>query len=145
MRKRLLSIDGGGIRGIIAGEVLREIESIVCTPTSKYSCLADYFDFVGGTSTGSIIAAGLAKGMMVDDILKIYQDYGKFIFQTYWLGDPRRTKAKYNPSNLEKKLKEEFGDLTLDSRELKTFLMITTKNIGTGLTWFFTNHPNNKF
>ena len=145
MKKRLLSIDGGGIRGIIAGEILKKIESIICNSNSKYSCLADYFDFIGGTSTGSIIAAGLAKGMMVDDVLKIYQEYGKEIFQTYWPIDPRRFKAKYNPTNLQNKLKEVFRDITLGSSDLKTLLMITTKNIGTGGTWFFTNNKFSKY
>jgi patatin-like phospholipase/acyl hydrolase len=145
MRKKLLSIDGGGIRGIIACGVLKEIESIVCKAGSNVSCLADYFDFIAGTSTGSIIAAGLSKGMKVQDIWNIYINYGKEIFQPYWQLDPRRLKAQYNPANLENKLKETFGDISLGSTELKTLLMITTKNIGSGSTWFFTNNEHGKF
>ena len=145
MKKRLLSIDGGGIRGIIAGEVLKKIESIVIKKNPGVSCLGDYFDFIGGTSTGSIIAAGLSKGMKVDEILNIYTAYGKEIFQSYFILDPRRLKAKYNPKNLQNKLKDVFGDLTLGSSELKSLLLVTTKNIGSGSTWFFTSNKDSKF
>jgi predicted acylesterase/phospholipase RssA len=79
--KRLLSIDGGGIRGIVAAQILKRVETIICNKNSRWQCLADYFDFIGGTSTGSIIAAGLAKGMKVDEILNLYKNNGSAIFQ----------------------------------------------------------------
>ena len=66
--KRLLSLDGGGIRGVIAAEVLSKIEQILQDHNPRWQCLADYFDFIGGTSTGSILAAGLAKGMKVKEL-----------------------------------------------------------------------------
>jgi patatin-like phospholipase/acyl hydrolase len=79
--RRLLSLDGGGIRGIIPAQILLKIENLLCNqPNSPWKCLGDYFDFIGGTSTGSIIAAGLAKGMKVQDILDVYTKYGKEIF-----------------------------------------------------------------
>lgn len=78
--KRLLSIDGGGIRGIVAAQILKRVETIICNKNSRWQCLADYFDFIGGTSTGSIIAAGLAKGMKVDEILNLYKNNGSAIF-----------------------------------------------------------------
>ena len=55
--KRLLSLDGGGIRGIIAAEVLVRIEEIILAHNNKCKCLGDYFDFIGGTSTGAILEA----------------------------------------------------------------------------------------
>ncbi|MBD2538266.1 patatin-like phospholipase family protein [Coleofasciculus sp. FACHB-SPT36] len=62
--KRLLSMDGGGIRGLIVVEILIKLEDILYNqPNSPWKCLADYFDFIGGTSAGAILAAGLAKGM----------------------------------------------------------------------------------
>jgi len=78
--KRLLSIDGGGIRGIIAAEILVQIEDALKAHNPKWQRLSDYFDFISGTSTGSIIAAGLAKGMYARDILDIYKTQGQTIF-----------------------------------------------------------------
>ena len=70
--KRLLALDGGGIRGVIAAEVLTKIEELLITENSPWECLGDYFDFIGGTSTGAILAAGLAKGMKARDLLDFY-------------------------------------------------------------------------
>ncbi|ACK71088.1 Patatin [Gloeothece citriformis PCC 7424] len=79
--KRLLSIDGGGIRGIIAAEVLVAIEKAL-KENKQCERLSDYFDFISGTSTGSIIAAGLAIGMSAQEILNIYTTKGKQIFSS---------------------------------------------------------------
>ncbi|NCS36993.1 MAG: hypothetical protein GPJ14_23530 [Microcystis aeruginosa G11-01] len=71
-RKRILSIDGGGIRGIIAAEMLVKLEEDLKKYNPKFQCLADFFDLIGGTSTGSIIAAGLASRMKATEILELY-------------------------------------------------------------------------
>ncbi|MGZ8197193.1 MAG: patatin-like phospholipase family protein, partial [Burkholderiales bacterium] len=73
---RLLALDGGGIRGLIAIEVLARIESILERRLEKTSefVLADYFDYVAGTSTGAVIAACVALGMRVDEIRTMYLD-----------------------------------------------------------------------
>ncbi len=67
---KLLALDGGGIRGIIAVEVLAEIEKILQDKLGKDDTfvLADYFNYIVGTSTGAIIAACLSSGMRVDQI-----------------------------------------------------------------------------
>ena len=62
-RKKILTLDGGGIRGMIAVEVLKEIEDLLRKESGKENLvLADYFDYISGTSTGAIIAAGLSLG-----------------------------------------------------------------------------------
>ncbi len=70
--KRILSLDGGGIRGVLTLEYLEVIEE---TLKKRYAnenlLLCDYFDLIGGTSTGSIIAAGLACGMPVARLKQI--------------------------------------------------------------------------
>ena len=67
--KRILSLDGGGIRGILTLEYLGVIESMLRKRSGRDDFrLCDYFDLIGGTSTGSIIAAGLACGMSVDEL-----------------------------------------------------------------------------
>ncbi|WP_254034137.1 patatin-like phospholipase family protein [Planktothrix agardhii] len=86
--KRLLSIDGGGIRGILPLQILKKVESIVLKYNPSCECLGDYFDFIAGTSTGSIIATGLAIGMKIDDLLELYKD-GEAIFKKEELSDEK--------------------------------------------------------
>jgi hypothetical protein len=142
--KRLLSLDGGGIRGIISAEILLKIEKIICErPNSPWHCLADYFDFIGGTSTGAILAAGLANGMKVKDLLTFYLEDGPKIFTKNKI--LKRMRARYDPTPLENRLQAIFGDTTLGSKQLKTSLMIVTKNVTVNSPWFFVNHPNSKY
>jgi patatin-like phospholipase/acyl hydrolase len=79
--KRILSLDGGGIRGILTLEYLGVIESMLRKRSGRDDFrLCDYFDLIGGTSTGSIIAAGLACGILVDRLKQLYRDLGKTVF-----------------------------------------------------------------
>lgn len=73
---RILSIDGGGIRGILPLAVLASFERRYL----RGQTIANYFDLVTGTSTGGIIALGLAKGLTANDILQIYLNEGEKIF-----------------------------------------------------------------
>ena len=62
-QKKLLALDGGGIRGVIALEVLARIEEILRERSGRKDLvLSDYFDYMAGTSTGAIIASCLAMG-----------------------------------------------------------------------------------
>ena len=85
--KRILALDGGGLRGILTLSYLAEIESVLRERHggSKDFRLHHYFDLIAGTSTGSIIAAALARGMAVADIIKKYNDLGQRVFQKSWL------------------------------------------------------------
>src|SRR5271156_5758818 len=73
--KKLLALDGGGIRGVITLEVLLRLESMLAEQLGVGDdfVLGDYFDYIAGTSTGAVIAAGLAKGLRVDEILDLYR------------------------------------------------------------------------
>ncbi|TBD63443.1 patatin [Rhizobium ruizarguesonis] len=73
---RILSIDGGGIRGILPASILALCEERFCGGRSA----GMFFDFIAGTSTGGIIALGLSLGMTARDILQIYVDHGSEIF-----------------------------------------------------------------
>jgi uncharacterized protein len=77
-RRQLLALDGGGIRGMITLGILEKLEADLSTATGKGSQFrfSDYFDFIGGTSTGAILAAGLSIGMSVAELLKFYQESG---------------------------------------------------------------------
>src|SRR5215831_15923276 len=85
--RRLLALDGGGIRGIISLEVLRKIEIQLATLTGQGKAfrLGDYFDYIGGTSTGAIIAAGLAVGKTVEELVDFYVEAGPMMFEKTWL------------------------------------------------------------
>ncbi|TVP61178.1 MAG: patatin [Nodularia sp. (in: Bacteria)] len=71
---RILSLDGGGIRGVIAAKMLAEIQKEIGQPLNKY------FDLIAGTSTGSILAAGIAAGLTSEEIIEIYKEKGAVIF-----------------------------------------------------------------
>ena len=74
MTRRILSIDGGGIKGVFPASFLATVEN------SIEGQLADYFDLIVGTSTGGIIALGLGLGLSASDILRFYEDSGPEIF-----------------------------------------------------------------
>ena len=80
---KLLALDGGGIRGVITLEVLAELERMLQGQFQRSDdfVLADYFDYVAGTSTGAIIATCISLGMRVADIKKFYKESGRIRLQ----------------------------------------------------------------
>jgi uncharacterized protein len=80
--KRILALDGGGIRGAITLGFLKQLEDTVKERLGPEARLCDYFDFIGGTSTGSIIAALLAVGKKVSEIQQLYLQLGERVFGT---------------------------------------------------------------
>src|SRR5271170_4659677 len=118
--KRILSLDGGGIRGILTLGYLGAIEDLLRGRTGNPNLLlCDYFDLIGGTSTGSIIAAGLACGMKVDDLKRVYLQLGANVFKGGFL-DKVMLKGLWTPKFPAEPLREELdkqlgADTTLDS------------------------------
>jgi len=149
--KRILSLDGGGIRGALTLGYLKKIETILREKEKDPGLLlCDYFDLIGGTSTGSIIATGLAIGMPVDDIVKMYMELGGKIFgnkHDWW--KPWETlrflKAGYDYKALEENLQQAFGDITLGSDKVRTGLCIVAKRADTNSVWPLINHPQGMF
>ena len=76
---RMLALDGGGIRGLITLGILSQIEKLVRAKTGLRMC--EYFDYIAGTSTGAIIAAGLAVGKSVQDLVNFYKTCGEQMFE----------------------------------------------------------------
>jgi patatin-like phospholipase/acyl hydrolase len=74
---RILSIDGGGIRGVFPAAFLAKLQEHLDAP------LSSYFDLIAGTSTGGIIAIGLGLGLSAKDILKLYEEQGPAIFDQH--------------------------------------------------------------
>jgi patatin-like phospholipase/acyl hydrolase len=78
MTFKILSLDGGGIRGVLSARLLKQVETTI--QQKKGQKLHEYFDLVAGTSTGSILTAGIACQMDAQEMICIYETYGKDIF-----------------------------------------------------------------
>src|SRR6185312_4078710 len=153
-QKRLLSIDGGGIRGLIALEVLARLESVLRTELGRDDsfCLADYFDFIAGTSTGAIIATCLSLGMPVGELQQFYLTSAPAMFSKAGIRD--RFWYKYDAAHLSEQLREVFrahltpeerhagrADITLGSSALRTLLLVVMRNATTDSPWPVSNNP----
>jgi patatin-like phospholipase/acyl hydrolase len=148
--KKILALDGGGIRGMITVEVLAEIENLLRQKLGRGDdfVLADYFDFVAGTSTGAIIAACISIGMKVSDIRTFYIESGEEMFDKAFL--LKRFRHKYEDKKLAAKMKAVFNkdttqDTTLGSDRLKTVLMMVMRNATTDSPWPVSNNPFAKY
>ncbi len=146
--RKILSLDGGGIRGVITLEILAEIENQLKQKLNRGDDfrLSDYFDYIGGTSTGAIIAAGLSLGMSVDQLLDFYLNKGKDMFDKNFL--LKQWKALYGSGHLLQMLKETFGedtDMHIDNGKFKCLLMVCTMNRSTDSPWPISNNPLAKY
>jgi patatin-like phospholipase/acyl hydrolase len=145
--KRILALDGGGLRGILTLAILQEIETLLRARHGndpKFR-LCHYFDLVAGTSTGAIIAATVALGWSVEQIRAKYMDLGSRVFEKSFFRDGV-LRAKYDESRLINELQNVFGTkTTLGSDDLKTGLLLVTKRIDTGSWWPISNNPNGKY
>jgi hypothetical protein len=144
--KRILALDGGGIRAILTLEYLGMIEDLLRARTRRDDLrLSDYFDLIGGTSTGAILAATLACGMSVADLKKLYRNLGERAFESsFW----RRgfLSPKFPAEPVQAALDKYLGaDTTLDSARVRTGLMIMTKRLDTGSAWPLHNHPDAQY
>ena len=150
--KRILALDGGGLRGYLTLQFLQTIEDLLRkrskTPDSFRLC--DYFDLIGGTSTGSIIAAALACGYAVNDLENLYKKLGDAVFnpgifdKEYFA--PGVLAPKFDSNRVQKALDDNLGaQVTLDSDKVRTGLMVMVKRLDTGSPWPLHNHPDAKF
>ncbi len=144
--KKLLAIDGGGIRGVLSLEVLKQIEDLLRARSGRGEAfrLSDYFDYIAGTSTGGIVAAGLSIGMSVDEVMRFYVDAGPQMFVKANL--LKRLRTRYDDEPLAAMLKEVFGaDTTLGSDRLRTLLLLVMRNATTDSPWPISNNPYAKY
>ena len=80
--RKLLALDGGGIRGVLTLQVLIRMEELLREKSGQGNDfrLCNFFDYIGGTSTGAIIAAGLARGMSAQELSDFYMKAGPAMF-----------------------------------------------------------------
>lgn len=134
VRRYLLSIDGGGIRGIIPARLLAALEEATGKPARET------FSFIGGTSTGALIASGLAAGIPARQILDLYLKRSNEIFpQRPWNVLKRIALGRmYSIETLHDVISREIGDArrwTLNDAPVD--LLITAKRISDGTPWYF--------
>ena len=142
--KRILSLDGGGVRGAVSIAFLERLEKTIEGIEGKPTALCDWFDLIGGTSTGAIIACALALGYRASDIHAFYNSFSQRVF--------RRSRwrvsgiwSKFDAGNLMKELTAIIGPRTLGTNDLRTGLAILTKRVDTGSSWIVTNNPRSKY
>jgi uncharacterized protein len=139
--KWILSIDGGGIRGIIPACTLVALEQQMGKPARE--C----FDFLAGTSTGALISAALAAGLPATQVLDIYVKRSNEIFTPpKIIADPERLIKgyMYDPANIQKVLESEFGaagSWVLNQSPVR--LLLTAKGIDTHPWYFVRDNPKN--
>jgi hypothetical protein len=132
--RALLSLDGGGVRGIMTIQLLKELERRAGVPCHQL------FDMVAGTSTGGIIAGLIASGRTAEEIEDLYETFltkvfvRRSVFANQFADPPKWTKQSYR-----KVLKEEIGDQTLrDACERSGLdLLITAHDVAEGEETFF--------
>lgn len=106
---KILSIDGGGIRGLYPATILSEIEAKLSDKLGPEAKLHEYFDLICGTSTGGIIAIGLALGMSASELKSLYYDRGGDIFSKKRNLLGQIFNPAYNSELLKEILKNEFA------------------------------------
>ena len=139
--KKIISIDGGGIRGIVPAIVLQRVEE------ELQDHLFNHVDLVAGTSTGGIIAGGIATGMPMQNVVKFYLQDGPSIFGEVAFIDSIKSVfgyfgGKFEITDLRDKLKERLGDVTLG--DLYIDYLSTAYNMTDGKPRFFSRSQEGK-
>jgi predicted acylesterase/phospholipase RssA len=123
---RILSLDGGGIRGVFTSAVLSKWNDMLQGAGGKH--FIKHFDMVAGTSTGAILAIGLGLGLVPNQILKFYRDKGRVIFPgnrqlRHWF------RSKYESQTLRQALHEVFGDRKLSTDSVCRLVIPTVRAV----------------
>ena len=130
---KVLSIDGGGIKGLYSARILEHFEE------HFNCCLSDYFDLICGTSTGGLIALGVSLGIPVSTISNLYCERGQRIFpqKNTLLSSLKQffLQSKYDNKELTKALQEIFGDNTISNS--KCLLCIPSFSLTDGRPYIF--------
>ena len=133
--RRILAIDGGGIRGLIPAAVLASLERATAAP------VAQHFDFLAGTSTGAILAAAVSAGFSGERLQALYRRRGPELFaQVPVLSLVKRIVAGhlYEVADLRRMIVEELGDQAWwRINNVPRDVMITAKGVDDGHGWYF--------
>ena len=133
---KVLSLDGGGLRGIITGKILQRLEELTERPIS------DSFDVIAGTSTGGMLALGLSvpgkdgkPKYTATEISKIYELNADRIFTPNWFSFGGLARPKYSSEGIEEVAHEYFGETRLSQSLTNT--LITAYEIERDIPFLF--------
>ena len=134
--RRILAIDGGGVRGIIPAVLLAEVERVTGRPARET------FDMVAGTSSGAILAAGIAAGIPAAELVRIYAERASQVFRSVpLLSGLRRlvTGTLYDTGTLHALIREELGSAAREwtVNDAPIDVLITAKRVSDGMPWYF--------
>jgi len=135
--KRILAIDGGGIKGVFAASLLASIEE------ATGHKISDFFDLIVGTSTGGILALGLGLEFTATELLNFYEKHGPAIFEVQKYGWLKKWfVCQYNQNKLRGALEEKLGSNVLLGHSKKR-LIIPAFNLDTGQVHVYktSHHP----
>lgn len=159
--KRILALDGGGIRGVFSLEILLRMQQMLREHYQRNDLLLrDHFDFFAGASTGAIIATCLAWGYTVEQILDLYVQFGEKMFQPVpWYRPLKRYGiSRFDARPLSRMLQRIFSEdgegkvpALLGTKKLRMpdgtlkLLLVVVRNHSTGSAWPVTNNPAAEF
>ena len=150
---RVLSLNGGGVRGLYTISVLAEFERILAKDDKSYS-IAEHFDLIAGTSIGGLIALGLADGKTARELESKVLEHASTIFPARrycpnflwntWKGFKAVLGNRYNGDNIDKAVADIVGK-ERKVRDLQRRILIPTVNISTGKPLFIKTCHNPRF
>ena len=139
---KILSIDGGGIKGIFPAAILTYLEE---------NCLdgqpiGDYFDLIAGTSTGGIIALGLGAGLTARSLLDLYVNEGHRVFPPEQRASSQRllsrlSRNRYDRAALDELLLQALGTRTLRESRYRLLIPATEAKHGDPAVYKTPHHP----
>ena len=129
--KRILALDGGGLRGTLSIAFLERMELLLAEAAGTSVRLCDAFDLIGGTSTGAILSGGLALGHSAGAMHDLYARLGPRVFRrNIWRIQGLR--AKFDAARLREEMKPIVGERTLDSPDLLTGFCVVIERMDYG-------------
>ena len=154
-KKRMLALDGGGLMGLISLGILKKVEDDLRAAHGgdPNFVLRDFFDYIGGTSTGAIIAAGLMTGRSVQNLIDIYKNHGADMFSpaSWWNKLRSGLSHKYDHTFLSNMLQDEFTKHSIAELQAQGILptdkhlLIVTRNYKTDSAWPLSSNPRAEY
>jgi uncharacterized protein len=142
--KRILALDGGGVRGAISVAFLERIEAVLARRFNRQVLLGHWFDLIGGTSTGAIIAGALAIGFTVTDVRRFYHELAPKVF-VHPIWRIMGLLAKFDAEVLRREIENIVGKCTLGSEDLITGFSVVSKRMDTGSAWILANNRRSRY
>ena len=134
--KRILTIDGGGMRGYIPAAIIVELER----RSGKQCC--EIFDLIAGTSIGGILASLLSIGMPASEAMKFFTVDGKMIFKKHWWRAFGLIVPRYAAEPIERVLQKRLAGAS--KKDCKTKLLVTSLELKSQQPFFFKNYESSK-